>query len=351
MFGPEKKSWTCISSVFKVFNRKFGQPAVQTHPHLLREGEVTPGISKEEYSNRRRTLLEKVSKKFTKQKNLNKHIMIFPSASKVYMTYGIPYPFRQNTEFLYLCGFQEPDSVLILESHSEGNKNVTQSSLFVPKKDPLRELWDGPRSGIDGTIHITGIDQAFNIDDLESYLYRYCQENSQFLLWYNHEKPVNQNLHSKILSEFTKQKQFKHLENTTQMVHEMRLIKSEAEIRLMEATCQIASEAFKDVMKFSHSNVNESHLYAKMDFECRIRDAEILAYPPVVAGGKRANIIHYVNNNQIIEEGELVLMDAGCEYHGYTSDITRTWPVSGKFSKAQRALYDAILRVELSYIL
>ncbi|KAL4230342.1 Xaa-Pro aminopeptidase 3 [Mactra antiquata] len=321
-------------------HRYFGQPASKTHPHLVNEGEVTPGISKQEYSSRRTKFMQNIVKKT--EGIIKNHIAILPSATKVFMSYDIPYTFRQNTEFLYLSGFQEPDSVLVLHTTDSGLKSV----LFVPKRDPDKELWDGPRSGIEGALELTGVTEAYNIDYLEKYLYSYCVDNENYMVWYNLTKPIHEEFHKKILDDFVKQDGKRGIENPTSMLHQQRLLKSPAEIDLMKKTCDIASQAFTEVMKFSKPEINESHLYAKMDYECRIRDAEMLAYPPVVAGGNRANIIHYIQNNQLIYDGELVLMDAGCEYHGYTSDITRTWPVSGRFTRAQRKVYLSVLAVQ-----
>ncbi|ESO93817.1 hypothetical protein LOTGIDRAFT_182228 [Lottia gigantea] len=328
--------------------RHFGQPVALTHPHLLNDGEVTPGITKLEYLTRRVNLVDKAINLY-KQVQVSNHIFIIPGAVKSYMTNDIPYPFHQQTDFLYLCGFQEPGSVLILES-AKGKANNHTSTLFVPEKNPDKELWDGPRSGKDGALTVTGVDSTHNISDLEKYLYDFSKFNPGFVLWYRFDKPSNVTVHNAICHEFMIEPKYRSLEDPTRLCQQLRSIKSPAEIDLMHKSAEISSEAFIDVMKFSKPGVNESALYAKMDFECRIREAEILAYPPVVAGGNRANIIHYINNDQIINDEELVLMDAGCEYHGYASDITRTWPVSGKFTLAQKQLYNAVLNIQLSCI-
>ncbi|MBN3323454.1 XPP3 aminopeptidase, partial [Atractosteus spatula] len=114
----------------------------------------------------------------------------------------------------------------------------------------------------------------------------------------------------------------------------------------MREAGRITSEAFKKTMAASRANIDEAYLYAKFDFECRAHGANFLAYPPVVAGGNRANTLHYVSNNQIIKDGEMVLLDGGCEYFGYVSDVTRTWPVSGRFSPPQAELYQAVLDIQ-----
>ncbi|XP_064609057.1 xaa-Pro aminopeptidase 3-like isoform X2 [Liolophura sinensis] len=330
--------------------RFFGQPAAQTHPHLLQEGEVTPGISRAEFCYRRQRLMEAIWKTKLHRKSVANHIALFPSACKSYMTHDIPYPFRQNTDFLYLSGFQEPDSLLMLHSIPGKSSNSFKSVLFVPKRDPDKELWDGPRSGVEGAVDLTGVDEAYNIHELEHYLQCYCRDTDSFAVWYDYIRPCHNDLHNRVLAQFLTQNRHTAMETTNQLVQALRLIKSPAEVALMKRSCEIASEAFQSVMQFSCPGVNESQLYAKVDFECRMRSAEFLAYPPVIAGGDRANIIHYINNNQIIHAGELVLMDAGCELHGYSSDITRTWPVSGQFSAVQRLLYEAVLAVQESCI-
>ena len=226
--------------------------------------------------------MEKVSQ-YVKRKCDKHHIVIIPSAPKVYMTHDIPYPFRQNTDFLYLCGFQEPDSVLILESNSDSLPEHT-ATLFVPKKDPHKELWEGIRSGIDGAITLTGIENAYNMEDLQTYLDKYHKNKNSSVIWYEYKKPTNLNFHMKLISDFMKDNSFGFLESPKSFLHQLRVIKSHAEQELMLRSNTIASEAIKETMKFSYPGVNEAHLYAKVDFECRVGGAEILGYPPVVAG-------------------------------------------------------------------
>ncbi len=265
----------------------------------------------------------------------------------------IPYPFRQNSNFLYLCGFQEPDSVLVLENIPGRNLPEHKSTLFVPKRDPHRELWDGPRSGIEGALEFIGVDEAYAVDTLSEALHR-CSLRDNLVVWYDFHQStgVHEVLHRDVISHLVTpcRSNGSAVNSLEQTMHSLRIIKSLAECNLMRTSVAIASEAFREVMKFSCPGVNESALYAKMDFECRLRGAEFLAYPPVVAGGNRANTLHYIANNQFIQGYEMVLIDAGCEYHGYASDITRTWPVSGKFTSAQAELYEAVLDVQLACI-
>ena len=237
---------TCLD-----LRRYFGQPAAQTHPHLVNKGEVTPGVSCAEYEWRRHTFLRKVLEKAGE--NIRKHIVIFPSASKLFMSYDIPYPFRQNTEFLYLSGFQEPDSVLLMHTTESGYKSV----LFVPKRDPHSELWDGPRSGDVGAKELTGITEAYNTESLENYLYEYCKNNRDYLVWYHMTKPVHPQFHKSVINEFLKQEGLRTVQSPYPIIQHMRLVKSPSEISLMTKTTQIASEAFAEVMRYSKPNVSK----------------------------------------------------------------------------------------------
>lgn len=141
-----------------------------------------------------------------------------------------------------------------------------------------------------------------------------------------------------------------NIQSPVNLIHQLRLYKSPAEQALMLKTCQIASQSINETIKWSKPGVSEHHLFAKVDYECRIRNSNYLAYPPVVASGNNATTIHYITNSQIAHNGDIVLMDAGCEYGGYTSDITRTFPVSGHFTDAQRVLYEIVLTVQKELI-
>lgn len=200
--------------------------------------------------------MESVAKTF--QRNQQKdHIVIIPSASKSYMTHDIPYPFRQDTDFLYLCGFLEPDSMLVLES-SSGSLPEHRASLFVPKKDPHRELWDGPRSGIDGAITLTGVDEAYNMEDFGSYLQNYLKTHKGFVSWYSFSKPVHPVFHLKYITDFLKQNKSGYTESPRGLIQALRLFKSPAEVNLMQKSCDIAGNAFQEVIKYSYPGVSEA---------------------------------------------------------------------------------------------
>lgn len=319
--------------------RYLGQPSPYTHPHLLKNGEVTPGLTQAEYEIRRyrlASLIEAQAERFGPPATSSHHVVILLAHPTRYMTNDIPYSFHQNQDFLYLTGILEPDSALIL--HGKGRPD--QAILFVPRRDPSRELWDGPRSGRDGAAALTGIERVHCTEELGVVL-KSLKGNA---LWYDSSQPAHPKLHQTYVSPVMESGSMPR--SLRPLLHSLRALKSPAEVALMQEAGRITAQAFKGTMAMSQGDIDEALLFAKFDFENRIHGANFLAYPPVVAGGNRANTLHYINNNQIIKNGEMVLLDGGCEYFGYVSDITRTWPVNGKFSPAQAELYEAVLEVQ-----
>nr|XP_054487810.1 xaa-Pro aminopeptidase 3 isoform X2 [Agelaius phoeniceus] len=216
------------------------------------------------------------------------------------------------------------------------------------RRDPNRELWDGPRSGPDGAIALTGVDEAYTIEEFRHLVAKLKGESN--VVWYDLRKPVHAELHSDYMQPLAdiKARSKNRIQAVRHLVQNLRLIKSPAEIERMKIAGRVTAEAFTETMFASKTPVDEAFLYAKFEFECRTRGADILAYPPVVAGGNRSNTLHYVKNNQLIKDGELVLLDGGCEFSCYVSDITRTWPVNGRFTKPQAELYQAVLDIQKS---
>nr|XP_033339039.1 xaa-Pro aminopeptidase 3-like [Megalopta genalis] len=321
--------------------RACGQPTAITHPHLIKKGEVVPGIQLNEFKSRRIKLMESIFLHDSVANVDGSHIVIIPSASKVYISDKIPYVFRQNTDFLYFTGCQDPDSVLVITAKNENFSTV----LFVRQSDEHSELWDGPRTRVEDAPRLFGIDLALPVTEFEQFLVSFLNENNKCVMWYESNDVVQQNLHKKLL-ELMKKTNNKKFVSPTSIIHKIRLIKSPSEIDLMKKSCEIVSTAIVKTIEISKPKMTEHQLFATVDYVCRMNGAEILAYPPVVASGKNANIIHYINNNQFIQNKDIVLMDAGCEYHGYTSDVTRTWPINGKFTQEQKLLYDIILDIQ-----
>lgn len=242
--------------------RWFGQPVAQTHPHLIREGQVTPGIMADEYRLRRDRLMQKIAEKCETSGEAGRSVVIIPSAPKVFMSHDIPYTFRQNSDFLYLSGFLEPDSVLLLESNGKSDSQY-KSILFVPKRDPEREMWDGPRSGRDGALWLTGVDETYNVEDFEKYLRQSLKVSQQMresraasaVTWYDFKKPSHVEYHQKYVVKILSETGCRLVKSPRGIIQHLRLVKSPAEVELMRKTCEIASKGFVEVMKFSKPGV------------------------------------------------------------------------------------------------
>ncbi|XP_016124904.1 probable Xaa-Pro aminopeptidase 3 isoform X2 [Sinocyclocheilus grahami] len=289
----------------KVPQRYLGQPSPYTHPHLIRYGEVMPGLTQTEFEFRRQrlaSLIKMQAERLTGSgaSSNSSHIVIILSHPIRYMTNDIPYPFHQNQDFLYLTGIMEPDSALVMY----GSGKPDQAVLFVPRRDPSRELWDGPRSGKDGAAALTGLERVHSTEELGVVL----KSLKGGAIWYDSSQPCHPHLHQTHVLPLLEGGQL--TKSLRPLTHSLRAIKSPAEVALMKAAGQITAQAFKKTMAMSKGDIDETVLYAK--------------------------------------DGEMVLLDGGCEYFGYVSDITRTWPVNGKFSPAQRELYEAVLEVQLA---
>jgi len=289
-----------------VYPHACGQPTSVTHPHLIKRGEVLPGISLQELKRRRSKLVESVMLTANVKNAHRQQIVVIPASSKVYISDKIPYVFRQNTDFLYFSGCQEPDSILVLTCMED----KSAYTLFVRSRDEHSELWDGPRTGVEMAIEVFGTDYALPITEFERFLTLLIQEDKSSIVWYDHADVVQPILHKK-LCQLIKLTDNQIFASPKILFHQIRLIKSACEIDLMRESCRIASDAIVKTIQSSKPEMSEHQLFATVDYECRMRGAEYLAYPPVVAAGRNANVIHYINNNQIIQSGDLVLMDAG----------------------------------------
>lgn len=262
------------------------------------------------------------------------------------MSGKIPYVFRQNSDFLYLTGCMEPDTVLALSIDVKDNM---KSMLFMQPRDRHAEQWEGPRTGVDVATRLFGIDEAHLIENLQNVISQHAKtENPQF--WYDVKDTTSHELTRTLIQTAQSLRTPSAMQSPLLVLQQMKLYKSLAEQTLMKQTCQIASAAINDVIRDAKPGDSEHHIYAMVDYRCRMRNATHLAYPPVVASGRNATIIHYINNNQLVQRGDMVLMDAGCEYSGYCSDITRTWPISGEFTEPQKVLYEVTLRLQKDLI-
>ena len=293
-----------------------------------------------EFAKRRQRLLKKLGKG---------GIAIVPAATHQIRNHDTEYPFRQNSDFHYLTGFPEPDAVAVFIPNRADGEYV----LFCLPKDPHAERWTGIRVGIDDAKTRYGADQAFLLDELDQrlpQLLRGC-EQVYYDLGLN---PVFDQRVIGYLNQLRQQAragvQIPHtLTMLERIVHDMRLFKSPAELKLMRHAAQTSARAHTYAMQICEPGLYEYELDAVFAHEFR-QDNMQAAYTTIVGGGKNACILHYIENNARLQDGDLVLIDAGAEYDCYASDITRTFPVNGRFSPEQRALYQIVLDAQQAAI-
>lgn len=294
-------------------------------------------ISKTEYTRRRKQLMGMMEPN---------SIAILPSAKEKIRSRDTDYPFRQDSDFLYLTGFPEPEAVLVLIPGREHGEVV----FFCRDRDPEREIWDGLREGPDGVCKNYGADDAFPIGDIDDILPGLLEGRERVYCALGKDPNFDKHvmdwvnlIRAKVRSGATPPGEFLDLDH---FLHDMRLYKSAEEIRTMARAAEISAHGHMAAMRQCEPGMLEFQLEAIINYECAMQGGRHPAYNPIVGGGKNACILHYVENSAKLKSGDLVLIDAGCEFEGYASDITRTFPVNGKFSKEQRALYELVLAAQ-----
>ncbi|CAJ2504956.1 Uu.00g123500.m01.CDS01 [Anthostomella pinea] len=313
----------------------FGQPVHETHPHLLKPAELTQGITAQEYHQRRANLCHSLPKDSA---------VILPSATLKYRSGAVFHGFRQESNFLYLTGFSEPDSFAVLKKTGDYPDDYV-FHLYCRPKDPKAEQWNGPWSGVDAARDVWNADVAGDIHRLDALLPDAL-------------RGVKKVFTDAELTKYGAPTKFGNLLRSAAPnvatsplkphINVLRAVKSCAETANMRRAGQESGRALTEAMRRPWSS--EKQLAAFLENQYHISGLDGQAYVPVVAGGQKALLIHYVLNNGMLNESEFVLVDAGGEYGTYITDITRTWPVSGKFSQPQKDLYNAVLRAQRSSI-
>lgn len=291
-------------------------------------------IKMAEYAKRRKQLMQQIGPN---------SIAILTAAHSVVRNHDHEYPYRQNSDFYYLTGFEEPDAVIVLAPKRKSGEFI----LFNRARDRAQEIWDGYRAGQEGAKKIFGADEAYPIAELKQKLPELLEGRDEIHYTLGLDNyydtivmgAVNQ-LRGKIRSGAQSPLVFT---DVRALLHEMRLIKSPAEIALMRKAAEISADAHICAMQACQPGMNEYQLEAEITYEFQRNGARFSAYTPIVGSGANSCILHYNSNNQTIKKGDLVLIDAGCEYQYYASDVTRTFPANGKFSAEQKAIYNIVL--------
>ena len=340
----------CLRYIGDCSGMHYGQAMSTSHPHLIRSGEVTPGVMAGEYSRRRQALVTSLTK--AARPNAEHYLVAIASGKQLFSAPDVPCEFRQCADFRYLSGFLEAKSVLLMEwSKSETSCRTT---LFACGRSEKDRLWHGPKVSLSELPGVFSVDQALELDTLPTYLSRYypAKAISDCKLWYNNSSVVDENLLDTIRTHFSKS--FKTF-NVLPQLHMHRVVKTPVEIDIMKKASQATHEGFLSMFEACASrnqSIPEWTLHSRFMSGVMTSKAisppnrSTLAFPTVVAGGCRATVLHYIAKDMFVRSGELVLVDAGAEVDGYVCDQSRTWPVSGQFTSCQSIVYNAVLDVQ-----
>lgn len=273
----------------------------------------------------------------------NDGIAVIPAAGETVRNDDVHHEFRQDSNFVYLTGFEEPDAVAVL---APGHPNG-EYLLFVRPRDPEMEAWNGYRAGVEGAVERYNADAAYPIDQLDQELARLMLGRS--VLWY---QVGDADRDARMTAILGKARNYRgrygkpapeRIQDPGDVLGGMRLIKSEAELESMRAACTLSAEGHKEAMRYARPELFEYQIQAAMEYLWREGGSRRNGYPSIVASGPNACILHYVENDRRVEDGDLILIDAAAEIDFYSSDITRTFPANGKFTAPQLALYDVVL--------
>ncbi len=297
-------------------------------------------IDSKEFARRRKQLMRMAG---------NDAIVIVAAAPERVRNNDAHYPYRQDSDFHYLTGFAEPDAVLALVP----GRAASETILFCRERDRERERWDGTRVGTEGAVDALGMDDAFPIDDIDEILPGLIEGRSRVYYHFGRDTEFDLKLIgwvNRVRAQVRQGAKPPHeFVALSHLLHDLRLYKSRGELRVMRKAAKIAADAHVRAMRATRPGMNEHEVEAELLHEFR-REGAVPSYEPIVGGGGNACVLHYRANNAVLRDGDLLLIDAGAEYQCYASDITRTFPVNGRYSPEQRALYDIVLAAQLAGI-
>ncbi|TCK42557.1 aminopeptidase P [Paraburkholderia sp. BL8N3] len=278
-------------------------------------------------------------------------VAILPTAPEVLRNRDADYPFRHDSYFYYLTGFTEPEATLVLDADA---KNGQSSILFCREKNAERETWDGFRYGPEGARDAFGFDAAFPIDALDEHMPRLIADAPALHYALGTSAELDENVRRWLSAVRAQGRNGVRAPSRAQhllpLLDEMRVIKDAHETAIMRRAASISAEAHRRAMHACRPGMREYELEAELLYTFRRHGAQAPAYGSIVATGANACVLHYPAGNAIIQEGDLILIDAACELDGYASDITRTFPASGRFTAAQRELYDIVLAAQTAAV-
>lgn len=277
-------------------------------------------------------------------------VAIIPAAREAVRSHDTNYRYRQNSDFFYLTGFEEPDAIAVIAPSKE--KKIT---MFVRPRDPEREIWDGYRAGVEGAVRDFNADEAFPIGEFDEKLPEILDGPDVLYYAFGHSTPE---MDQKIIRQLTLMRETNRrpieppatIVDPTSILHEMRVFKNEEEIEIMQRAADIAAEAHVEAMKAARPGMKEYEVEALIEAVFRKHGSLGPSYTSIIGSGANATVLHYISNQDTLKDGDLLLVDAGAEYKGYASDITRTFPINGKFTKAQRDVYDLVLKTQKSCV-
>ena len=304
-------------------------------------GKMPDPISIEEYISRQKALYSTFQ---------SSDVLILCSSLETIHSNDVHHPYRTQSNLLYLTGWTEPESIMFATKAS----GTWKTHLFVQPKDTLKEIWEGRRPGLEGAEKHWPVDQAHSIDDVESTLIEMLSKANRVF----HRMGVMPSMDELVVSSIKKRDRARQrlgtgpisVEDPSNKIAEMRLIKSDAEIAQMKFASDVSSLAHIAAMRHGGDNATENQLQSIIEGFFRYAGTSGWSYPSIVGSGENATILHYKENNSPCENGDIVLIDAGAEFRGYAADITRSWPTNGIFTEPQRELYQIVLDSQIAAI-
>jgi Xaa-Pro aminopeptidase len=277
-------------------------------------------------------------------------VAIIPAAREAVRSHDTHYRFRQNSDFFYLTGFEEPDAIAVIAPAKE-----QKYTLFVRPRDLEQEIWNGYRAGVEGAKADYHAEEAFPVAEFDAKVLEILNGAKNLYYAFGNGNPE---LDEKIIGQLTLMRESNRkpfepprtIVDPSTLIHEMRVLKSAAEVEIMQRAADIAAEAHVEAMKSVRPRMKEFEVEALIESIFRHHGSAAPAYNSIVGAGGNATVLHYINNTATLRDGDLLLVDAGAEYQGYASDITRTFPINGRFTAGQRDVYDLVLETQMSCI-